>query len=32
MDRAISVLARELEHQAKKQGTLSGTEREFSGW
>lgn len=32
MDRAITVLARRLEHQAKKQGTFSRTEREFSGW
>ena len=30
MDRAISVLARKLEQQAKKQGTVSRTEREFS--
>jgi glyoxylase-like metal-dependent hydrolase (beta-lactamase superfamily II) len=30
MDHAITVLARELEHQAKKQGTVSRTEREFS--
>ncbi|HEX6483317.1 MAG TPA: MBL fold metallo-hydrolase [Ktedonobacteraceae bacterium] len=30
MDRAITVLARKLEYQAKKQGTVSRTEREFS--
>ena len=30
MDRAIRVLARKLEQQAKKQGTVSRTEREFS--